>query len=162
MHAYRPTTFARPAPNTHSPRPRPNTNYSFAPTRPEHQLLIRPVPNSYYKFRRPATNTNYSFPPARPEHQVRLPRPAQNTNYSVPRPAANTHHYSFPIHVYILPSIHPSIQHAGIDISIPKCMHRFSRSVIDSFVRSLSFLHLGGCQNYGPFLGPYYKTAPII
>ena len=22
--------------------------------------------------------------------------------------------------------------------------------------------HMGGCQNYGPFLGPYYKTAPII
>ena len=20
----------------------------------------------------------------------------------------------------------------------------------------------GGCQNYGPFLGPYYSTAPII
>ena len=23
-------------------------------------------------------------------------------------------------------------------------------------------LHIGGCQNYGPFLGPYYSTAPII
>ena len=22
--------------------------------------------------------------------------------------------------------------------------------------------HMGGCQNYGPFLGPYYDTAPII
>ena len=22
--------------------------------------------------------------------------------------------------------------------------------------------HMGGCQNYGPFLGPYYNTAPII
>ena len=22
--------------------------------------------------------------------------------------------------------------------------------------------HVGGCQNYGPFLGPYYNTAPII
>ena len=21
---------------------------------------------------------------------------------------------------------------------------------------------MGGCQNYGPFLGPYYNTAPII
>ena len=21
---------------------------------------------------------------------------------------------------------------------------------------------LGGCQNYGPFLGPYYNTAPNI
>ena len=20
-------------------------------------------------------------------------------------------------------------------------------------------LHVGGCQNYGPFLGPYYNTA---
>ena len=23
-------------------------------------------------------------------------------------------------------------------------------------------LHLGGCQNYGPFLGPYCDTAPSI
>ena len=22
--------------------------------------------------------------------------------------------------------------------------------------------YMGGCQNYGPFLGPYYNTAPII
>ena len=22
--------------------------------------------------------------------------------------------------------------------------------------------YMGGCQNYGPFLGPYYSTAPII
>ena len=22
--------------------------------------------------------------------------------------------------------------------------------------------HMGGCQNYGPFLGPYYNTAPNI
>ena len=22
--------------------------------------------------------------------------------------------------------------------------------------------HMGGCQKYGPFLGPYYNTAPII
>ena len=22
--------------------------------------------------------------------------------------------------------------------------------------------HLGGCQNDGPFLGPYYNTTPII
>ena len=22
-------------------------------------------------------------------------------------------------------------------------------------------LQVGGCQNYGPFLGPYYNTAPI-
>ena len=21
---------------------------------------------------------------------------------------------------------------------------------------------MGGCQNYGPFSGPYYNTAPII
>ena len=21
---------------------------------------------------------------------------------------------------------------------------------------------MGGCQNYGPFWGPYYNTAPII
>ena len=24
------------------------------------------------------------------------------------------------------------------------------------------YMHVGGCQNYGPFLGPYYNTAPII
>ena len=23
-------------------------------------------------------------------------------------------------------------------------------------------LHVDGCQNYGPFLGPYYNTAPNI
>ena len=23
-------------------------------------------------------------------------------------------------------------------------------------------LHMGGCQKYGPFLGPYYNTAPNI
>ena len=23
-------------------------------------------------------------------------------------------------------------------------------------------LDMSGCQNYGPFLGPYYNTAPII
>ena len=23
-------------------------------------------------------------------------------------------------------------------------------------------LYMGGCQNYGSFLGPYYNTAPII
>ena len=23
-------------------------------------------------------------------------------------------------------------------------------------------VQVGGCQNYGPFLGPYYSTAPII
>ena len=22
------------------------------------------------------------------------------------------------------------------------------------------YIHMGGCQNYGPFLGPYYSTAP--
>ena len=25
-----------------------------------------------------------------------------------------------------------------------------------------SFIYMGGCQNYGPFLGPYYNTAPSI
>ena len=23
-------------------------------------------------------------------------------------------------------------------------------------------IHMGGCQNYGPFLDPYYNTAPSI
>ena len=27
---------------------------------------------------------------------------------------------------------------------------------------NLKSQHMGGCQNYGPFLGPYYNTAPII
>ena len=22
--------------------------------------------------------------------------------------------------------------------------------------------HMGGCQNYGPFLGPYYNTGPNL
>ena len=25
-----------------------------------------------------------------------------------------------------------------------------------------AILHMGSCQNYGPFLGPDYNTAPII
>ena len=24
------------------------------------------------------------------------------------------------------------------------------------------YIYMGGCQNYGPFLGPYYNTAPNI
>ena len=28
--------------------------------------------------------------------------------------------------------------------------------------RVRSVIDLGGCQNYDPFLGPYYSTAPII
>ena len=27
---------------------------------------------------------------------------------------------------------------------------------------SMLGLYMGGCQNYGPFLGPYYNTAPNI
>ena len=23
------------------------------------------------------------------------------------------------------------------------------------------YIYMGGCQNYGPFLGPYYNTAPM-
>ena len=26
----------------------------------------------------------------------------------------------------------------------------------------LLFLYMGGCQNYGPFLDPYYNMAPNI
>ena len=29
-------------------------------------------------------------------------------------------------------------------------------------LQGLYNLDIGGCQNYGPFLGPYYNTAPII
>ena len=25
-----------------------------------------------------------------------------------------------------------------------------------------SIVYMGGCQNYGPFWGPYYSTAPTI
>ena len=28
--------------------------------------------------------------------------------------------------------------------------------------RTLHTPHMGGCQNYGPFLGPYNTTAPSI
>ena len=30
------------------------------------------------------------------------------------------------------------------------------------FMWSFMALHMGGCQNYGPFLGPQYSTAPKI
>ena len=33
--------------------------------------------------------------------------------------------------------------------------------VLDVYV-SFRALHMGGCQNYGPLLGPYYNTAPTI
>ena len=29
-------------------------------------------------------------------------------------------------------------------------------------VRGYIGLYIGGCQNYGPFLDPYYNTAPNI
>ena len=29
-------------------------------------------------------------------------------------------------------------------------------------LHDLGFRHMGGCQNYGPILGPDYNTAPII
>ena len=39
-----------------------------------------------------------------------------------------------------------------------------STRATESLRRLFGFLesHLGGCQNYGPFWGPYYNTAPII
>ena len=30
------------------------------------------------------------------------------------------------------------------------------------FQAHLGRIHMGGCQNYGPFLGPYCNTAPNI
>ena len=36
----------------------------------------------------------------------------------------------------------------------------FSPWLLESPVNLLVFIHMGGCQNYGPFLGPYYITAP--
>ena len=33
-----------------------------------------------------------------------------------------------------------------------------SLAVYETLVR----LYMGGCQDYGPFLGPCYNTAPII
>ena len=32
----------------------------------------------------------------------------------------------------------------------------------DAGVAGHMHVHVGGCQNYGPFLGPYYNTAPNI
>ena len=31
-----------------------------------------------------------------------------------------------------------------------------------SAIRRYLKMYVGGCQNYGPFLGPYYNAAPII
>ena len=44
---------------------------------------------------------------------------------------------------------------------------RLSRKVLLGVPRSLlpfslGYMHAGGCQNYGPFLGPHYNTAPMI
>ena len=160
---------------THYIRPT-RPEHPFPPTPPEHQLFIRPDPS-----RTPTTHSTcpellLQILPTCHEHKLFIPTGPPRAPSTTP-PARPKHKLLSPptrcehppllvpdtcIHTSIHPSIHPSIQHAGIEISIPKCMHRFSRSVIDSFVRSLSFLHLGGCQNYGPFLGPYYNTAPII
>ena len=30
----------------------------------------------------------------------------------------------------------------------------------DMLLRAVQNLHVGDCQNYGPFLGPYYNTGP--
>ena len=35
-------------------------------------------------------------------------------------------------------------------------------TIIGSTYRALGPRHVGGCQNYGPFLDPYYNTAPNI
>ena len=35
------------------------------------------------------------------------------------------------------------------------------KSLLRPWIRVRGF-YMGGCQNYGPFLGPYYNTAPII
>ena len=34
--------------------------------------------------------------------------------------------------------------------------------IIIVIVIVLVIAYMGGCQNYGPFLGPYYNTAPNI
>ena len=34
-----------------------------------------------------------------------------------------------------------------------------TRRILRSFGHHL---YMGGCQNYGPFLGPWYNTAPTI
>ena len=38
---------------------------------------------------------------------------------------------------------------------------RFRKHTLEAFFASAP-PYVGGCQNYGPFLGPYYNTAPII
>ena len=40
-----------------------------------------------------------------------------------------------------------------------KRVRRAYKEVIGIYAR---WIYMGGCQNYGPFLGPYYNTAPNI
>ena len=39
-------------------------------------------------------------------------------------------------------------------------MEKEMETTIMGYIRFLGYM--GGCQNHGPFLDPYYKTAPNI
>ena len=43
-----------------------------------------------------------------------------------------------------------------------KQFHRKRQHPVRCVIFLVKRLCLGGCQNYGPFSGPYYNTAPII
>ena len=43
------------------------------------------------------------------------------------------------------------------------CIHIYVPLYVSMYLCTFNIpTHVGGCQNYGPFWGPYYNTAPII
>ena len=46
---------------------------------------------------------------------------------------------------------------------VPKAIHEFSRpNPVSKQIQAKLAFNMGGCQNYGPILGPYNNTAPNI
>ena len=66
------------------------------------------------------------------------------------------------IHTYIHRYIYIELEHGfrRIGARIPYTLPQGRKDTNVPTFRLL--LYMGGCQNYGPFLGPYYNTAPII
>ena len=44
----------------------------------------------------------------------------------------------------------------------PVCETTRFQTPVQAAVEQFPFIHVGGCQNYGAFWGPYYSTTPNI
>ena len=82
-------------------------------------------------------------------------------------------HIHIHIYTYTYTNLHLDI-HVYVCMCIYVCVYMYVRLAprtvrkTKTFVHSLlmkaarEILHMGGCQNYGPFLDPYNNTAPNI